>query len=51
MNYLAPTYYRNYILPIIDLQVLFDQKYAPKQMPEVPTANTPEVPKRIGRKR
>lgn len=43
-NYLAPTAYRGYYLPMVNVQQLVDKRYAPTALPEVPSTAPSEKP-------
>lgn len=45
-NYLAPTNYRGYYLPMLNVQELVDKRYAPAALPEVPSTAPSEKPPR-----
>lgn len=45
-NYLAPTAYRGYYLPMVNVQQLVDKRYAPAALPEVPSTAPSEKPPR-----
>lgn len=47
VNYLAPTHYRNYLLPSIDPVALVNRKYQRPQLPVVPTTRPSEKPKKV----
>lgn len=43
-NYLAPTIYKGYILPLFDIQALISRKYERPALPTVPSAAPSEKP-------
>lgn len=45
-HYLAPTAYRGYYLPMLNVQELIDKRYAPAALPEVPSTAPSEKPPR-----
>lgn len=45
-TYLAPTTYRGYQLPMLNVQELVDKRYAPASLPEVPSTAPSEKPPR-----
>ncbi|MGI4871667.1 MAG: hypothetical protein ACRYFX_10865 [Janthinobacterium lividum] len=45
-NYLAPTIYRGYILPMLNLEQLMEKKYSRPLMPAVPSGAPSEKPPR-----
>jgi hypothetical protein len=45
-NYLAPTNYRGYYLPMLNVQELVDKRYAPAALPAVPSTAPSEKPPR-----
>jgi hypothetical protein len=49
-NYLAPTNYRGYYLPMLNVQELVDKRYAPTLLPEVPSTAPSEKPPKKGSK-
>ncbi|MDB5271459.1 MAG: hypothetical protein JWP58_4499 [Hymenobacter sp.] len=44
VNYLAPTIYRGYILPLLDIEALVNRKYARPRLPAVPSTAPSEKP-------
>jgi hypothetical protein len=45
-NFLAPTDYRGYILPLLDVKKLVNRKYAGPELPVVPSTAASETPPR-----
>jgi hypothetical protein len=43
-NYLAPTVYRGYLLPLLDIEALINRKYSRPVLPEVPSTAPSEKP-------
>ena len=43
-NYLAPTIYRGYLLPLLDIEALVNRKYARPSLPSVPSNAPSEKP-------
>jgi hypothetical protein len=43
-NYLAPTIYRGYLLPLLDVKALIDRKYIRPALPSVPSSAPSEKP-------
>jgi hypothetical protein len=43
-NYLAPTIYRGYLLPLLDVEALINRKYIRPILPSVPSASPNEKP-------
>jgi hypothetical protein len=43
-NYLAPTVYRGYLLPLLDVEALVNRKYARPSLPMVPSTAPSEKP-------
>jgi len=44
VNYMAPTIYRGYLLPLLDVEALVNRKYARPKLPAVPSAAASEKP-------
>jgi hypothetical protein len=43
-NYLAPTAYRGYLLPLLDVETLINRKYVRPSLPTVPSTSPSEKP-------